>query len=94
MKKIGNVSCIAAQAEAAKLDSLRQLTERLRDRLGSGVVVLGSVIGGRPQIIVSLKTPRAKAAGVQSVASNLPRVSRKAGSGVASVRLLGRRAPA
>ncbi len=72
VKKIGNVSCIAAQAEAAKLDSLRQLTERLRDRLGSGVVVLGSVIGGRPQIIVSLKTPRAKAAGVQSVASTLP----------------------
>ena len=49
-----NVAYIAAQAEAANVEALRQLVERVRDRLHSGIVVLGTVINDRPQLVVSV----------------------------------------
>jgi alanyl-tRNA synthetase len=49
-----NVAYIAARAEAANVEALRQLVERVRDRLRSGIVVLGSVINDRPQLVVSV----------------------------------------
>ena len=55
VKRTGdNVPYIAAQAEAANVEALRQLVERVRDRLRSGIIVLGSVINERPQMVVSV----------------------------------------
>jgi len=36
------------------VEALRQLVERVRDRLRSGIIVLGSVINERPQLVVSV----------------------------------------
>jgi len=49
-----NVAYVAARAEAANVEALRQLVERVRDRLRSGIVVLGTVVNDRPQIVVSV----------------------------------------
>ena len=37
---------------ASSVDAMRRTGDHMRDRLGSGVVVLGSVVGERPVIIV------------------------------------------
>ena len=41
---------------ASSVDAMRRIGDHMRDRLGSGVVVLGSVVGDRPVIIV-MATP-------------------------------------
>ena len=53
---VGGVSVLAARTTAANADGLREVGDWLRDKLGSGVVVLGSVIGDRP-LLVSMVTP-------------------------------------
>jgi alanyl-tRNA synthetase len=47
---------VATRVDAETKDALRQLGDRLRDRLDSGVVVLGTVIDGRPSLL-SMVTP-------------------------------------
>ena len=53
---VGGVSVLAVRTTAANADGLREVGDWLRDKLGSGVVVLGSVIGERP-LLVSMVTP-------------------------------------
>ena len=45
------VPFLAARVEAADATRLREMGDWLRDKLGSGVVVLGTVIGEKPQIL-------------------------------------------
>ncbi len=52
---VGGVSVLAARTTATSADSLREVGDWLRDKLGSGVVVLGSVVGDRP-LLVSMVT--------------------------------------
>ena len=47
---------LAARADVDGKDALRQMGDRLRDRMGSGVVVLGAVIDGRPSLL-AMVTP-------------------------------------
>ncbi len=42
---------VAAKVNAKDLDHLRAIGDRLRDRLGSGVILLGTVVDGRAQMI-------------------------------------------
>jgi alanyl-tRNA synthetase len=56
---------LAARADVDGKDALRQMGDRLRDRLGSGVVVLGAVIDGRPSLL-AMVTPDLVARGVKA----------------------------
>ena len=47
---------LAARADVDGKDALRQMGDRLRERMGSGVVVLGAVIDGRPSLL-AMVTP-------------------------------------
>ena len=55
---------LAARADVDGKDALRQMGDRLRDRMGSGVVVLG-VIDGRPSLL-AMVTPDLVAQGVKA----------------------------
>ena len=48
---IDGVSLVVARVSAAQVDALRDMGDWLRDKLGSGVVVLGSVVENRPLLI-------------------------------------------
>ena len=48
---VDGVTVLAARANAANADSLREIGDFLRDKLGSGVVVLGAVINDRPMLV-------------------------------------------
>ncbi len=50
-QQVGGVTVLAARADASSADSLRDMGDWLRDKLGSGVVVLGAVVNERPVLI-------------------------------------------
>ena len=55
-RQVDGVTVLATRATAATADSLREVGDWLRDKLGSAVVVLGSVIDDRP-MLVAMVTP-------------------------------------
>ena len=51
VQDVEGVTVLAARAEAANADGLREMGDYLRDKLGSGVVVLGAVVNDRPMLV-------------------------------------------
>jgi len=54
VQEVNGVRVLAAQVEAANSDVLREMSDWLRDRIGSGVVVLGAVMGDKPGLLVAV----------------------------------------
>ncbi|MBC7235431.1 MAG: alanine--tRNA ligase [Chloroflexi bacterium] len=54
VQEVAGVRVLAAQVQADDVDTLRQMGDRFRDKLGSAVVALGTVVDGRPLLIVAL----------------------------------------
>jgi len=55
-REVKGVKVLAAQVDATSMEALREMTDWLRDRLGSAVIVLGAVVGERPAF-VAVVTP-------------------------------------
>ncbi len=55
-RSINGVSVLASAVPASNMDSMRHVGDLLRDRMGSGVVVLGSVWDNRPNFL-AMVTP-------------------------------------
>jgi len=51
---VGGVSLLSVRVSAPSVEVLREMTDWFRERLGSGVVVLGMVLDGRPALVVSV----------------------------------------
>ena len=62
---VGGVSVLSARVDAANVDSMREMGDWLRDKMGSGVVVLGAVINERPSLI-SMVTPDLRSSGLDA----------------------------
>jgi alanyl-tRNA synthetase len=56
VREVKGVKVLAAQVDATSMEALREMTDWLRDRLGSAVIVLGAVVGERPAF-VAVVTP-------------------------------------
>ncbi|MDD5703293.1 MAG: alanine--tRNA ligase, partial [Dehalococcoidales bacterium] len=54
VETINGVKLLAARVENARVDSLREMTDVLRHKIGSGIIVLGSVYEGRPSFIATV----------------------------------------
>jgi alanyl-tRNA synthetase len=52
--RVGDVAVIAAEVGDADAQTLREMSDRMRGMLGSAVVVLATVIEGKPQIIAAV----------------------------------------
>ena len=50
-QQVNGITVLVARASASNADSLREVGDWLRDKLGSGVIVLGSVVNGRPALV-------------------------------------------
>jgi alanyl-tRNA synthetase len=48
---VSGVPVLAAQVDAPNIETLREMCDWFRERIGSGVVVLGTVIDGKPSIV-------------------------------------------
>jgi alanyl-tRNA synthetase len=53
-QEVDGVSVLAAQVEAANMETLREMTDWFRDRLPSGVVVLGAVMDNKPGFVAAV----------------------------------------
>ena len=51
---INGVSVLAARTEGSNADGMREISDWLRDKMGSGIVVLGAVVNDRPTISVGI----------------------------------------
>ena len=58
---------LTGRVDASSADAVREVGDYLRDKLGSGVVVLGAVLNDRPTM-VAMVTPDLVALGVSAVA--------------------------
>ncbi len=62
---VGDITIVASIVEVADKNSLRQMGDRTRDKLQSGVIVLGAVIDGAPSLL-AMVTPDLVARGVKA----------------------------
>ena len=53
-REIGGVKVLAARVDAADPKGLRDLADTLKDRMGSGIIALGSEIDGKASLLVSV----------------------------------------
>jgi alanyl-tRNA synthetase len=51
---VDGVQVLASRVEASDMDTLREMTDWLRNRLGSVVIVLGAVIDGKPNFVAAV----------------------------------------
>ena len=54
VQTVGDVPVLAAQVKVTDVDAMREMTDWYRARVGSGVIVLGAAIEGRPQIVAAV----------------------------------------
>jgi len=64
-QEVDGLRVLAARVEAASADAMREMTDWLRDRLGSAVVVLGAVVNGQA-LLLAAATPDAVARGIHA----------------------------
>jgi alanyl-tRNA synthetase len=67
VQQANGVNVLAAKVTAASTDVLREMGDHLRDKMGSGVVVLGAVVGDRLSL-VAIVTPDLVDKGLDAVA--------------------------
>lgn len=53
-QKVKGVKVLSAKVSAADMDSLRNTADMLRDKIGSGVVVLGAVSGDKVNLVATV----------------------------------------
>jgi alanyl-tRNA synthetase len=54
VQEVKGVKLLAARVDATSNDALREMTDWLRDRMGSGIVVVGALLNERPAIVVAV----------------------------------------
>jgi alanyl-tRNA synthetase len=54
VRVVAGVSLLSARVTAPSMEVLREMTDWFRDRLDSGVVALGTVLGERPALVVAV----------------------------------------
>jgi alanyl-tRNA synthetase len=53
-EKSGQTSIVAGRVDAGSMDAMREMGDVIRQKLGSSVIVLGSVVNDKPQSVVML----------------------------------------
>ena len=54
LQRVDSVAVLATRVEVADVATLREMCDWFRDKVGSGVVVLGAVVGGKPMLVASV----------------------------------------
>jgi alanyl-tRNA synthetase len=79
VRDVAGVRVLAAPVTATDMDTLREMTDWFRNRLGSVVIVLGSVIDGKPNFVAAV-TPDLVERGLQA-GTLVKKVARVVGGG-------------
>ncbi len=79
VQQVAGAQVLAARTQAADVDTLREMTDWLRNRLGSVIVVLGTVINDRPSFVAAV-TPDLVERGIKA-GDVIKQVARVVGGG-------------
>ncbi|MBI2304381.1 MAG: alanine--tRNA ligase [Chloroflexi bacterium] len=86
VKSVDGMSVVAAQVPSSSLEALREMADFLRQRLGSGVVVLGTVYNQRPHFLVAVTHDlTAKGVHAAEIVKKVAAVTGGRGGGTASM---------
>jgi alanyl-tRNA synthetase len=66
VQHVDGVNVLAAQVQAANADVLREMTDWFKDKMGSGIVILGAAIEGKPSLVAAV-TPDLVSKGYDAV---------------------------
>ena len=90
---VDGVAVLSVRTSVSNADSLREMGDYLRDKLGSGVVVLGSVINDRPMLVAMVTNDLIGAKGLNAaeIARGAARAVGGGGGGRAEVAQAGGR---
>ncbi len=89
---VNGVSVLAARVDASNADSLREISDWLRDKMVSGIVILGAVINDRPTISIGITRDLVAAgADAREYARDLGRIIGGGGGGRADMAQAGGR---
>ena len=93
-QSVDGVQVLASRVEASDMDTLREMTDWLRNRLGSVVIVLGAVIDGKPNFVAAV-TPDLVERGLKAgnVIRQVARIVGGGGGGRATLAQAGGRDP-
>ena len=79
VQRVQGIPVLAARVQAADAETLREMTDWLRNRLGSVVIVLGAIIDEKPSFVAAI-TPDLVEKGLQA-GTLIKRVARVVGGG-------------
>jgi alanyl-tRNA synthetase len=65
VREIAGIKVLSARVDVAEKGGLRQLGDRLRDKLQSGVIVIGTVVDDKPSLL-AIVTPDLTAQGLKA----------------------------
>jgi alanyl-tRNA synthetase len=54
VRHVNGINVVAAQVEVSSMETLREMTDWVRDQMGSAVVVLGAIINGQPGFVAAV----------------------------------------
>ncbi len=54
VKRVGDVACVLAEVRVPNINIMREMCDRVHDRLGQGIIALGAQINERPQLVVAV----------------------------------------
>jgi alanyl-tRNA synthetase len=90
--EVRGVKVIAAEVPGAEMQTLREMSDKLRDQLGSGIVVLATAIDDKPQILAAVTDDLlARGAHAGDLVKNVARVVGGGGGGRPSLAQAGGR---
>jgi alanyl-tRNA synthetase len=90
--EVKGVKVIAAEVPATEMQTLREMSDKLREQLGSGVVVLATAIDDKPQILVAVTDDLlARGAHAGDLVKNVARIVGGGGGGRPSLAQAGGR---
>jgi alanyl-tRNA synthetase len=94
VQQVNGVQVLAARAHATEMDTLREMTDWFRNRLGSVAIVLGAVIDGKPNFVAAV-TPDLVDRGLRAgdLIKRVARVVDGAGGGRSTLAQAGGRDP-
>jgi alanyl-tRNA synthetase len=95
VQQVNGVQVLAVQVEAPNMETLREMTDWLRDRLGSAVIVLGAEMGGKPGFVAAV-TPDLVDKGLRadSLVKQVAAIAGGSGGGRATLAQAGGKDPA
>jgi alanyl-tRNA synthetase len=79
VREVAGVSVLVARVRAASVETLREMSDWLRERLGSAVIVLGAVVAEKPSFVAAV-TPDLVERGLKA-GSLVQQVARAVGGG-------------